>query len=134
MPSGKRHYRLTLADALSAHDRALKLGGRPGIPNIGLVEAAIGRPYVGYYRSIRRKAAALVQSVATNHGFADGNKRTATILMLALLNKSGYDLKAIRGERDIQTAVEKMVLDVVTHKLGFEGLVQWFEARIRRMN
>ena len=134
MPSGKRHYRLTLADALSAHDRALKLGGRPGIPNIGLVEAAIGRPYVGYYRSIERKAAALVQSVATNHGFADGNKRTATILMLALLNKSGYDLKAIRGERDIQTAVEKMVLDVVTHKLGFEGLVQWFEARIRRMN
>ena len=134
MPSGKRHYRLTLADALSAHDRALKLGGRHGIPNIGLVEAAIGRPYVGYYRSIQRKAAALVQSVATNHGFADGNKRTATILMVTLLNKSGYDLKAIRGDRDIQTAVEKMVLNVVIHRLGFDGLVLWFKARIYRLN
>ena len=134
MPSGKRHFRLTLADALSAHDRALKLGGRHGIPNIDLVKAAIGRPYVGYYRSIQRKAAALVQSVATNHGFADGNKRTATILMITLLNKSEYDLKAIRGDRDIQTAVEKMVLDVVNHKLSFEGLVQWFEARIHRIN
>ncbi len=134
MPSGKRHYRLTLADALSAHDRALKLGGRHGIPNIDLVEAAIGRPYVGYYRSIQRKAAALVQSVATNHGFADGNKRTATILMVTLLNKSGYDLKAIRGDGDIQAAVEKMVLDVVNHKLAFEGLVRWFEVRIRRLN
>jgi len=134
LPSGRRHYRLTLADALSAHDRALKFGGRPGIPNIGLVEAAIGRPYVGYYRSIERKAAALVQSVATNHGFADGNKRTATILMRTLLTRSGYDLKAIRGDGDIQAAVEKMVLDVVNHKLGFEDLVRWFGDRLRRLN
>lgn len=52
--------------------------------------------------------------------------------MLTLLNKSGYDLKAIRGDGDIQTAVEKMVLDVVNHKLGLENLVRWFEARIRR--
>jgi death-on-curing protein len=132
LPSGKRHYRITLADALSAHDRALKLGGRHGIPNIGLVEAAIGRPYVGYDRSIQRKAAALVQSVASNHGFADGNKRTATILMVTLLNKSGYDLKAIQGDGNIQAAVEKMVLDVVNHRLDLENLVRWFRARIRR--
>jgi len=26
LPGGKRHYRITLADALSAHDRALKFG------------------------------------------------------------------------------------------------------------
>jgi death-on-curing protein len=110
----------------------LKLGGRPGIPNIDQVASAVGRPYVGYYRSIHRKAAALVQSVATNHGFADGNKRTATILMLTLLSKSGYGLRAIRRDGDIQAAVEKMVLDVVEHRLSFNDLVLWFKARIYR--
>jgi prophage maintenance system killer protein len=79
LPSGKRHYRLTLADALSAHERALQTGGLSGIPNIGMVESAIARPYNGHYQPIARKAAALLQSISTNHGFADGNKRTAII-------------------------------------------------------
>ena len=97
-----------------------------------MIKSAIARPYSGYHRPIASKAAALVQSVATNHGFADGNKRTATILMSTLLNKSSYALRAISGDHDIQSAVEKMVLDVVEHKLCFNELVQWFKARIYR--
>ncbi|MSO89334.1 MAG: hypothetical protein EXQ89_05135 [Rhodospirillaceae bacterium] len=49
--------------------------------NIGLIESAIARPYSGYYRSIVKKAAALLESMASNHGFADGNKRTTLILV-----------------------------------------------------
>jgi len=30
-PIAKRHYRITLADALSAHDRALATGGMAGL-------------------------------------------------------------------------------------------------------
>ena len=81
MPTGRRHYRLTLADALSAHERALRFGGRPGVVNLGSIESAIARPYSGYHRAIGRKAAALVESMVGNHGFADGNKRTTLILL-----------------------------------------------------
>lgn len=130
MPSGRRHYRITLADALSAHERALQTGGRQGI-NIDLVESAIGRPYVGYYRPIAGKAAALLHSVATNHGFTDGNKRTAVILTYLLVERSGYSIIAIEGE-DLNDSMEAMILAVVNRELAFEAITGWFRARIEK--
>ena len=96
-----------------------------------MVQSAIGRPYSGYYRPMAAKAAALVQSMATNHGFADGNKRTTVILMWLLLEKSGYRLVPLERE-DIQQAVETVVLNVVNRALDFDGLVAWFTSRIER--
>jgi death-on-curing protein len=130
--SRRRHYHITLADALSAHDRALRIGGgREGIPNLALVESAIARPYSGYYRPIARKAAALVQSVATNHGFADGNKRTATILLQQLLHGSGYRLMFLPDDGDPDDAMADMVLAVVNRRLSFDEIVEWLRARVR---
>lgn len=132
MPSGRRHYRVTLADALEAHQEALATGGRPGIPNLHLVRSAIDRPYNGYYRSIARKAAALIESMATNHGFADGNKRTTLILLHTLLTRSGYQLKLTEEDASLDQAAEEMVVAVVTHDISFKGLVGWLEARLKR--
>jgi death on curing protein len=86
----------------------------------------MARPYNGYYRAIEKKAAALVQSIAGNHGFVDGNKRTAVILTHLLLSKSGYRLGPIRGDDTIDVAMENMVVDAVCHKLSFNGIVRWF--------
>lgn len=120
-----------MADALGAHKRALSFGGRPGIPNPGLIESALARPYSGYYRSIRGKAAALVESMAGNHGFADGNKRTTLILVDLLLNKSGYVLSPLPAE-NIEDATEEMILGSVQHQLSFDDLVEWFRLRIHK--
>jgi len=133
LPGGRRHYRLTLADALDAHHRALGTGGRPGIPNLHLVQSAIDRPYNGYYRPIAHKAAALVHSTATNHGFADGNKRTALILLHTLLIRSGYQLVPAQGDRSLDQAAEDMLIAVVTHELSFDGLVDWLKRRLERL-
>jgi death-on-curing protein len=124
-----RHYRVTWADALSAHEAALKTGGRPGILDRNLVESAIARPYSGYHRSIARKAAALFDSVAKNHGFIEGNKRTAIILTSVLIELSGYELR-LAG--DIDAIMKAIVKAVVVHALDFEELVAWFKARLRR--
>ena len=132
MPTGRRHYRLTLADALSAHARALRFGGRPGVVNLGSIESAIARPYSGYHRAIRRKAAALVESMVGNHGFADGNKRTTLILLNLLLEKSGYRLTPSEGQASVQREVEDMILDVARKRLSFDDLVVWFGKRITR--
>ncbi len=124
---------MTIADALSAHDRALQTGGLPGIPDIGLVESAIHRPYHGYYRTIAQKASALVQSMAGNHGFADGNKRSTIILTHLLLLKSGYQLVPLATDDPLDVAMEELVLSVVRHELEFDKIVNWFNERLVRL-
>lgn len=52
------------------------------IADYGLVQSALARPRASVfgddaYPTIHQKAAALLQSMATNHALADGNKRAA---------------------------------------------------------
>lgn len=131
MPSGRRHYRVTLADAIEAHELALATsGGRPGILRLDNIESALGRPYLGYHRSIHRKAAALLQSVVQNHGFVDGNKRTATLLVTTLLDRSGYEL--VRFQRDnVSREFEALVLGLADRSRDFEDALAWFQANCR---
>ena len=121
------HYVITLADALIAHDEALSYGGREGVANLGLVESAIGRPYSGYHRAIERKCAAVLESMVNNHGFVDGNKRTAWILVEILIERSGYAL-AIPDDEPI----DDLVVDVARNAVTFDELVAWFKARLAR--
>jgi death-on-curing protein len=75
------------------------------------------------------KAAALVDAIAgSNHGFTDGNKRTAFICVNILLDNSGY-----RFADDVSdTQVEELMIRVATHDIGFGELVRWFRDRIER--
>ncbi|MCY4096130.1 MAG: type II toxin-antitoxin system death-on-curing family toxin [Gammaproteobacteria bacterium] len=88
------HYRITWADAIRAHEEALELGGATGVLDENRILAAIERPYDRYHIHIYEKAAALVESVIQNHGFVDGNKRTALYLVHILAERSGYNLEA----------------------------------------
>jgi death-on-curing protein len=117
---------LTLADALSAHRLALTFGGLDGILNPPLIESALARPYCGYYPRISEKAAALAESMARNHGFADGNKRTTVILLDILVQNSGYSLEPV-GEEDIEKALEETIVKVADGKMPFEDLASWFK-------
>lgn len=132
MASGKRHYRITEADAAFAHDVVIAIKGRPGINDYNLVLSAIGRPYIGYYRSIVSKAAALIQSMACNHGYVDGNKRTAIILTLLLIDQSGYALRPAKKSEDLNVAIEQFVISVVDDKLTMDEIKEWYKARIIR--
>jgi death on curing protein len=96
---------------------------------LGLVESALARPYGGYYRHIWEKAAALVQSMAGNHGFADGNKRTALILLHTLIRNSGYELVAINDE-DLEQSVEDIILAATSSSTSVQELMKWFQPRI----
>lgn len=120
---------MTLPEAFLAHASALEFGGLPGLRDQGLVEAALARPYTGYYRSIEAKAAALVHSLALNHGFVDGNKRTALLMVALLIRKSGYRLRH-KDRRRRDREMEEMILAVVEHRMSFDKLVEWFRERI----
>ena len=126
----EQHYRLTLEDALVAHEQALSFGGARGVINLGSVKSAIARPYSGYYRTIHRKAAALAESMVGNHGFADGNKRTTVILLYLLVERSGCRLTPSDGDESIQAAVEEVILRVARRRISFDDLVKWFAGRV----
>jgi len=123
-----RHYHVTLGDVLESHHRALDFGGLDGVRDLGLVESAIARPYSGYYRSINAKAAALTHSLAKNHGFVDGNKRTALLTVLLFVARSGYRLTG----QTVVTDAEQMILDLVENRMSFDELVEWFRVRLVR--
>lgn len=69
---------LTEADVLGLYAVLMRRhGGRPGLRDAGALEAALLRPQTGYYRDAVAEAAALMESLAINHPFVDGNKRIA---------------------------------------------------------
>lgn len=116
-----------MADAIAAHEIALQFGGRAGIVSLHLIQSAIFRPYSGYHIRIWSKAAALLESVVNNHGFVDGNKRTAWVLTELLIERSGYSLDIADDER-----VDDLVVDVAQGKLSFVELEQWFAQHLIR--
>jgi death on curing protein len=97
------------------------------------LESALARPYSGYYRSIEKKAAALVHSLTLNHGFVDGNKRTAVYMLAELLLNSGYTL--LFEDMDLlNDEVETMVLAVAEHRMSFDDIVRWVGRRLANLS
>ena len=88
------------------------------------IQSAIARPYCGYYRSLHEKAAALVHGVVSNHGFIDGNKRTALYLVDLLLERSGFILTAP------DEALVDLIGDIAEGELSVEDLTDWFKENI----
>jgi len=70
-----------------------KYGGLSGVRDPGALEAALYRPQTGYYKDTIEQAAALMESLAINHPFVDGNKRIAFAATDVFLRINGYKLK-----------------------------------------
>ena len=86
---------LTVAEVLAIHDDQIACyGGRMGLRDWGLLEAALFRPQAGYYADLLEEAAALWESLSQNHPFIDGNKRTAFAVAYTFLMINGVQLTA----------------------------------------
>ncbi len=90
---------LTLAEVLAIHqDQIERYGGSHGVRDAGLLESALYRPQTGYYADLIEQAAALWESLAQNHPFIDGNKRTAFAATYTFLAINGAHLTVTSGE------------------------------------
>lgn len=88
------HDYLTVADVLGMHIVLMQRhGGAPGVRDPGALEAALFRPQTGYYEDIVAQAAALLESLAINHPFVDGNKRVAFAATDVFLRINGWRLQ-----------------------------------------
>ena len=84
---------LTVADVLGMHTVLMqRYGGLPGVRDPGALEAALYRPQTGYYKDTIEQAAALMESLAINHPFVDGNKRIAFAATDVFLRINGFKL------------------------------------------
>ena len=85
---------LTVADVLGMHTVLMqRYGGAMGVRDPGALEAALFRPQTGYYKDIVAEAAALLESLAINHPFVDGNKRIAFAAADVFLRVNGWRLQ-----------------------------------------
>jgi death-on-curing protein len=115
--------------ALAIHDEQLaEHGGMPGVREMSLVQSALHRPQnsAAYGApDIADLAAAYAYGISRNHGFLDGNKRTAFVVAYVFLLDQGYELIA-----SDQEAVTTM-LAVAAGEISEVELAVWFRGYIR---
>jgi death on curing protein len=109
-----REY-LVLADVLGMHAVLIaRYGGAPGLRDAGALDAALFRPQSGYYGDIVAEAAALMESLAINHPFHDGNKRIAFAAVDVFLRINGWRLErqAAAIYREMMQMFERGTFDI----------------------
>jgi death-on-curing protein len=96
---------IDLSVVLAIHEQQIaEHGGSLGIRDLGMIESALGRPQnLLLYNDpdIFDLAAAYGYGLAQNHGFIDGNKRTAYVVTRLFLILNGYDITASALEKVI---------------------------------
>ena len=105
------------------HDAAVReFGGSMGLRDMGALESAVLRPQMGYYDGLIEEAAAMLESLAMNHPFVDGNKRTAFYATDSFLRRNGsfIDCENDEAHRFFMRLFE-------TNSFRFAELRSWLE-------
>ena len=108
-------------------DQAIMTGAKQ-VRDIDLLLAAEQRPQssafgADAYPTLNEKAAALLHSIARNHPFADGNKRTATVGALFMLLTNGEKIVWRQGQALAQ------ILDLAEGRANASDFAKWIETR-----
>lgn len=118
---------LTLEEALELHRQLIeRFGGTSGIRDPGLLESELARPRSGYYASLSEQAAALLQSLAGNHAFVDGNKRMAFAASAVFLRMNGFRLAV-----DADTAERFLIDEVIANRADIATIATWIETFLK---
>lgn len=104
------------------HQKVLdQFGGMRGYRDKGLVESAVGRLHTGYYdQNLFKEAAALMDSLANNHGFIDGNKRTAFVSTDTFLRWNGFYLEV--GSKEAHDLITAAMAEKV---FKYDLILEW---------
>ena len=104
-------------------------GGLDGVRDQGLIDSALARPrnLAGYGDPDEADlAAAYAYGIAKNHGFLDGNKRTAWVAARTFLADNGHDLRfdQLEGFRFMQSVADGTIDEAAA--------ADWFRSRLVR--
>jgi death-on-curing protein len=119
---------LTLSELIYLNGRLLNndkiMSGKQKVRDLALLEAAVLRPAASAfgadaYPTLPEKVAALLHSIARNHPFTDGNKRTATLAAIFMLQVNGQQVAWSPPE------ALKVILDVAENRQPQDQLAAW---------
>ena len=124
--------------AYAVHESQLaRHGGLDGIRDQNAVESALARPQqMDVYgepkpdaaaRDVATLAAAYAYDLARNHGFSDGNKRTAWVLARVFLADNGFTLQFTAADAIAITQA------VAAGSVSEDALASWYRERLTDM-
>jgi death-on-curing protein len=118
---------LTVGEVLEIHSDLIdSYGGIHGLRDRGLLESAVFRPQIGYYHTIVEEAAALMESLANNHPFLDGNKRIAFAAAYTFLLINDHDLDV-----EPRAAADFVIQSLDRGEFRFGAILNWLVAHLR---
>ena len=113
--------------AIEIHDDQItQFGGEFGLRDAGSLDSALMRPQIGYYDGIIEEAAALMESLAMNHPFVDGNKRVSFFVTDMFLRMNGHfiDCDSLEAHRHFMHLFD-------TNSFRFSELVAWLSGNVK---
>ncbi len=119
----------TVAEAKEFHRLLIEeFGGAHGLRDEGRLEAAILRPQTGYYGTLAEEAAALMESLANNHAFVDGNKRVSFAVADTFLRLNGFfmDADALEAYKCITGAMSR-------GEFRFDAIRDWISSHLKSL-
>jgi death on curing protein len=113
-----------------AHFRQIREhGGNHGLRDDGALESALARPRHRWLyeadATLPDLAAAYAFALSRNHPYVDGNKRLALVVMVAFLERNGFELTATNAE------AVSMMLALAAGDVTEADLVTWIARHSR---
>lgn len=107
-------------------------GGSSGIRDDGLLRSALARPQATFggkdlYPTCFEKAAALLESLAKNHPFVDGNKRMAWACFDIFLEINGYSLISSENQNF------NLLISLIDREKTTQDVAEWLAKNTRRI-
>ncbi|MEK7576615.1 MAG: type II toxin-antitoxin system death-on-curing family toxin [Patescibacteria group bacterium] len=120
-------YYIPRTEFLIIHARIIDVtGGAHGVRDIPRLLSAVERPKMQFsgkdlYPTVFDKAAVYFESIAFDHPFIDGNKRTAIAMTARFLFLNGYELKTTNK------LLEQFVINAVVEKYTLDIIAKWLK-------
>ena len=121
---------LSLEHLLEIHALVLtETGGGEGLRDLGRLESAVATQSQNVfgeelYPGMTDKAAAIIRGIIADHPFLDGNKRTAMLAGLTLLELNDLGFRTSHGE------IENYAVEIATEHTDVKEISNWLNARL----
>ena len=118
---------LSVDEVIVIHEHLIdEFGGASGIRDISALESALARPQTGHYKNIFEESAALMESLAVNHAFIDGNKRISFFATDVFLRLNSHYIDC-----DSESAHDFFIDLFESRRFKFKYLMPWLKKHIK---
>lgn len=121
---------ISFEEAIQIHELLIqKYGGSTGLRDPEALKSALTRPYQTFekqdlYPTHEDKAAAVLESIISNHPFLDGNKRLGFVLMKLILLEAGLAISAAHDE------VYNFIIQVARGTHDINSITNWIKLHV----